>query len=196
MVGDDGISKTVCNPATWGCSKMNQQNIVILFFSVLVLCIGFSCKTTRSQKPDEIVNIVGEIFPDSISDNKNFNLCGAQDQIVQYYAFPEKTYKGEKSALIEHFQKGYEPVQNSKESGLIRIRFVVNCKGEAGRFRLLSMDSEYQPKEFSKKITAQLLTLTQKLTGWKAMQARGNFRDYYQYLVFKIENGELIEIMP
>jgi len=28
------------------------------------------------------------------------------------------------------------------------------------------------------------------------MQANGNYRDYYQYLIFKIEKGRLIELMP
>ena len=174
---------------------MKKQYLNKLFFSSLIVCIGFSCTTTK-ETPVEIVNVVGEIFTDSLTDAKNFKVCGEQNRIVQYYAFNEKTHEGEKGTLIQHFQKGYKAVKNSKESGLIRIRFIVNCKGEAGRFRVLSMDSEYQRKEFSKKITNQLLTLTKSLKSWKPMQARGNFRDYYQYLMFKIEDGQLIEIMP
>ena len=143
-----------------------------------------------------ITNVVGEIFQDSILDNPNFKICQNQDGIVQYYAFPEKTYRGEKSTLIQHFKNGYHPVQTINETGLIRIRFVVNCDGETGRFRLLAMDSEYQKKEFSSNIIRQLLALTKSYKGWKAMQANGNYRDYYQYLIFKIENGQLIDILP
>lgn len=167
-------------------------------FLVLIGLAVISCnirKTTFTDSP-KIINVVGEIFHDSLVDDSNFKICGAQNRIVQYYAFPEKTYEGEKSALIEHFNIGYQPLQTINESGLIRIRFVVNCAGQTGRFRLLAMDSEYQKKEFSSNITKRLLALTKSFNGWKAMQANGNYRDYYQYLIFKIEKGRLIELMP
>lgn len=164
-------------------------------FILILFTILFSCKVQDTIESDTIENVVGEIFHDPIADG-NFEICGAQNQIIQYYAFDKKAFKEEKAALIQYFKGKYIPILNEKKSGLIRIRFIVNCKGVAGRFRILSMNSDYEEIEFSNDVTGQLLNLTKNFNGWKAMQAGGDFRDYYQYLIFKIKDGELIEIMP
>ncbi len=58
------------------------------------------------------------------------------------------------------------------------------------------MDFEYQPKTFSKKLTTELLTLTQNLNGWIVGMYENQAFDYYQHLIFKIEDGNITEIMP
>lgn len=169
----------------------------------LLICIStlfFSSSTNRTNlsQTTSISNVVGEIFHDPRRDHHSFKICGKQDQIVQYYAFSEKPYKGERSALIEYFKKGYHKnkLEVRNESGLIRIRFIVNCKGNAGRFRILAMSSAYQPKEFSSPLTMELLNLTKEFNRWNLMSANGIYRDYYLYLIFKIKNGQLVDILP
>lgn len=163
-----------------------------------VLCLPilllYGCTFAQQQSPD-LVNVVGEIFHDETVDDQGFKLCHNQTSIIQYYAFDEKTFEGEKSAIDEHFFQHYRPVNNN-ESGLVRIRFVVNCEGNTGRFRMLSMGTNYERMTFSREITDQLMSLTKDLDGWKPMEARETKRDYYQYLIFKIRAGALIEIMP
>lgn len=73
---------------------------------------------------------------------------------------------------------------------------MVNCNGETGRFRTEAMDFSYQPTELSEKTTQQLLNLTKMLKGWKVGTYQEKNRDYYQYLTFKIEEGQLAEILP
>jgi hypothetical protein len=63
----------------------------------------------------------------------------------------------------------------------------------------MAMDGNFQAINFSTEITDQLLDLTQKMNGWLPieMEEMNNTTwDYYQYLIFKIHNGEIIEIMP
>ena len=105
-------------------------------------------------------------------------------------------YEGEKYEIKKVFFEKYKAPENSKESGLVRIRFVVNCEGKPGLFRMQGMDENYEEKVFNKNITDQLMRLTKSLTGWRVMGAKENKSDYYVYLIFKIRNGELIEIMP
>ncbi len=162
---------------------------------VILLTSLFSCKGKERVESDTIKNVVGEIFHDKETDG-DFEICGIQEHIIQYYAFNEKVFKGEKSALIRYFKKRYRIIPEANQSGLIRIRFIVNCRGEAGRFRLLAMNSDYQKVAYADDITDQLLSLIKNFKGWKPMQAGAKMRDYYQYLIFKIANGELIEIMP
>lgn len=129
-------------------------------------------------------------------DNANFVTCNGDDRVAQYFNFGEGlAYKGEKKAIENIFNKKYKPI-NIDESGLIRIRFIVNCKGKTGRFRIIQMNNEYQKFSFDKKITNQLLKITKSLTDWKIHTRKNVGIDYYQYLIFKIEKGKIIEILP
>jgi lysyl-tRNA synthetase class I len=97
--------------------------------------------------------------------------------------------------LVKQIRDQYEAVKN-KQSGYIRIRFIVNCNGETGRFRVIQANEQYQEQAFDESITNQLLTIVKSLDGWNTQKGKENPEDYYQYLVFKMKNGEIIEIMP
>jgi len=140
---------------------------------------------------------VGDITFDEAIDSKEFQLCDDDEEVRQYFNFGKGVqYKGEKLAIIEAFEANYKPVQGEKETGLIRIRFIVNCKGQTGRFRIIGMDTNYQKKDFDSRITNQLLSITKNLSGWKTMPDDLVPYDYYQYLIFKMENGQIKEILP
>lgn len=165
----------------------------LLLFLIPIL---FSCQSEKalSKYPANI----GDIEFDAKTDNPNFELCLPQ-LMFQYFSYGNEleNFKGEKSALDKIFFDQYKNQNIKNQSGLIRIRFVVNCKGETDRFRLLEMDQDYNPFKFDKKITEQLLSITKKIEGWNPKTIKGQtVFDYYQYLIFKIEDGNLIEILP
>lgn len=111
--------------------------------------------------------------------------------------FGAKTYEGEKIAIERLFFDAYQKPEDNNETGLIRIRFVVNCEGRSGYFRMKAMDWQYVEMEFDLNIANQLMEITKALDGWKIMKNKdGKPQDYYQYLIFKLESGELVEIMP
>ncbi|WP_281980226.1 hypothetical protein [Tenacibaculum mesophilum] len=156
----------------------------------------FSCKNKKTEKliyPRQI----GDISYDVKLDSPSFIPCNENDKIFQYFNNGKGLeYKGSKREIENLFKKKYTHIKVD-ESGLIRIRFIVNCKGETGRFRVLQMNNNYEQFTFDNRITNQLLMLTQSLNGWKTKQdGRDREIDYYQYLIFKIEKGNLIEILP
>jgi len=140
--------------------------------------------------------MIGDILYDANQDDPDFKLCNGDKMAIQYYALGEKTYDGEKITIERIFKSEFNPTIVKKESGLVRIRFMVNCNGESGRFRLLAIDQNYQAKTFDNKLTDQLMHITKNLKGWKGFTRKGIGRDYYQYLIFKIKDGNIIEIMP
>lgn len=153
----------------------------------ICICIQVSAQDTRW---------IDDIVPDSILDDTSFKICNTNEQIIQY--FNDGTgvqYKGGKFILDSLFFSTYRSVKVN-QSGLIRIRFVVNCQGQTGRFRLLSSDLNYQPFQFSTEITDQLLRITKYMDGWQPKIWKESKVDYYQYLIFKIENGKLTHILP
>jgi len=167
---------------------------LITHLFILTLFI-VSCSPKNSKK--ERKNSVDEIFFDEKLDSKEFKPCLGDQNIIQYYYIGDGlAYKGGKIAIIEEVHKKYDTSTIKKESGLIRIRFIVNCKGETGRFRLMGMDENYKEKEFSEEITTQLMTITKNLKGWKIKTHKEQGRDYYQYLIFKLEEGKIVKILP
>ena len=164
--------------------------IVYIFFTTL-------CSCGQAQKENTIYPVqIGDIYFDSKLDDPKFKLCD-ENRVFQYYGFGKGLqYQGEKIEINQHFKEGLKLNEQVNESGFLTIRFIVNCEGKTGRFRVQGMDNHYAEKVFGDNLTNQLMSLTKKLDGWVIGEHEGTPYDYYQYLTFKIENGLLIEIMP
>ncbi len=168
----------------------------LFLLPALCLLLGvIACQTTAPSTKAEYPYWVGDIAFDPMLDDASFQTCN-DSTTAQYFWFDEKTYEGEKIAIEEFFQQHYKAAQAKPETGWLRIRFLVNCRGETGRFRCMGMDTTYREKIFDPSIQEQLLKLTKQLDAWKALAYRGQSCDYYQYLTFKIEAGVLKEILP
>lgn len=177
--------------------------MIKILFGILLLVI-LSCQLTgcqAKQKVDlkpEYLSFVGDIERDSILDNPNFKLCNNQKHLFQYFNTGEGfKYEGEKPELISKIKSEYKPHTSvANQTGYIRIRFIINCKGDAGIYRVLSSDANYEPMEFDKELVGQLIEVVKKLDGWQTITKNDNPLDYYMYLIFKIEKGQIIEILP
>lgn len=165
---------------------------ITALFVLIPLLVNAQSEIKKTVYPD----MVGDIAFDTTTDKKDFQLC-YNTHVFQYFNFSDGVqYKGEKIALDKTIKEQYRPESAKKESGTIRIRFIVNCKGETDRFRIIGMDENYTEKVFDTSITNQLLTITKGLNGWLPKKWKEQEVSYYQYLIFKIENGQLIEILP
>lgn len=167
--------------------------------SIWALIFGLSaCVSTQEQESvqKEYLRQVGDIPFDPEVDGSEFKVCD-EGRALQYYVKGNGlNYKGEKIALVERVNRLYDSSDVPEESGYITIRFIVNCEGASGRFRVSAMNSNYESVWFDKKITNQLLAITESLDGWEILSGGGHSFDYYQYLTFKIEDGKISEIMP
>lgn len=161
----------------------------------LLLVSTIACSPDSAHE-SKYMRWVGDSEFDPAIDDSTWQICNYELIVKQYFNFSEGfKYTGEKTALIAAFDNGYTPVETD-QSGWIRIRFVVNCKGEAGRFRITQSDKDYKETVFDNQITSQLLEITKSLDGWVPLPTGDVHEDYYLYLIFKIENGQIIEILP
>lgn len=165
---------------------MRLASLFLLANSILA-----SCGKTVADS-DSYPEHVGDIV---ISESDDFKACD-EKRILQYYNFVKGVqYRGDKPALLNHFSN--VSTFDTNDTGYLTIRFVVNCKGETGRFRVEGMNSSYESREFSSACTTELLTRTQQLDGWLiGTNEEGEAFDYYQYLTFKLEAGKILEILP
>jgi len=160
---------------------------------VFASCTAEPNSSTSKQYPRH----VGDITFDPSMDDPSFQLCRSERHVIQYFNNSGGVeYRGEKIGIIEAFEEKYNPEISKKESGLLRIRFIVNCEGATGRFRATAIDSEFNSKEFDASILDQIMAITKSLEGWIPKTDRGKLSDYYQYLIFKIEEGQIKEILP
>ena len=164
-----------------------------LLITLLTLILSCSTEKVTGQK---YLRWVGDIEHDPEIDMTSFTLCNGEEYVRQYFNMYEgMQIEGEKIKIESHFKEEYKPV-DVNESGWIRIRFIVNCNGHTGRFRIIESDENYKERPFDKRIIEQLLELTKSLEGWKVLSVDSQPVDYYQYLIFKMKNGEIEKIMP
>ena len=160
----------------------------------IILIAFYSCGQKQKTETEYPLQ-VGDIYSDAEVDDPTFKLCD-ETRVLQYYNLNGMQYRGEKPALNEPFFKRGSTLGKPSDTGYVTIRFIINCEGKTGRFRLTGMDQNYQEKEFSNSLTTQLLNLTKHLDGWEPAVYNGKKYDYYQYLTFKVEGGNLLEILP
>lgn len=169
-----------------------------LFF--LLLCFISCAQESASFQNEYPPRHIGDIEFDPKMDNPDFKLC--IPEYIAHYMSSGLTgnsaidYKGEKYQIEQTFRKKYNSKFAKKESGYIRIRFVVNCEGKTDRFRIFQADENYLETEFDKSITNQIMEITKSLNGWNVKKYKEQPVDYYQYLIFKIENGQIVKILP
>ncbi len=164
---------------------------------LLFLALFSACTPSKnvSVPGSNYPNNIGDIKPDSSLDDSTFRAC-RESNIPQYYSI-NSGFEGEKPAIKRYFDQNFKKNRSwAKENGYITVRFVVNCNGQTGRFRMLEMSPEYQPKKFSPTLSDQLLQLTKQMSGWLPGRSENIPYDYYQYLTFTITKGEITQIMP
>lgn len=169
-----------------------MKNLVLL---ILLLPLFTNCQTEKNVVSKYPAN-VGDITFDEKLDDPQFKRCLDERYSFQYYNDSKGLqYKGEKIE-IERKLEAIHLKSNPNSNGYITIRFVVNCEGQTGMFRVQQMNENYEEIAFDNKLTNQLLDFTKKLEGWIPKEYQGKKLDYYQYLTFKIENGKVSEILP
>ncbi len=129
----------------------------------------------------------------------DFQLCNRYTYLHTYYqrfAARDVEYPGGLYHINKVFKEKYKPPRNAHgETGLVRIRFVVNCEGRAGMYEMLELDRNYKPRKFDKRITSQILDICKELQDWRPPEkVRGEVVDVYKMLLFKMKNGKIVEV--
>ncbi len=142
---------------------------------------------------------VAYIDPDQTMDPKeSFETCYPIDRIRDYYNGQRISYyEGGKKAILKTVNAQLNEKKTGKESGYLTFRFVVNCKGEAGRIITEQADLDFQRKEFSEITIQHFYEIFQQLNNWiPPRSSREDSVDAYFYLTFKLKDGKIIELLP
>src|ERR1700760_3299582 len=123
---------------------------LIILFTLCLLGLGVSAQS-KLPLPDPLPANVGDLKFDPKTDDPNFQIC-FPEYINQYYGMGT-SYKGGKKEIRRYFMSHfkYDPAFSSI-NGYITIRFIINCKGQTGWFRIKQIDQYYQPANFNKRM--------------------------------------------
>lgn len=109
-----------------------------IYYLIITLLLLTSCQENGAKKARQEASRlrwVEDIAPNEVIDNPNFNTCNGEN-VLQYFNVGDGLeYEGGKRAILDEFKNKYEVPKRSKFSGLIRVRFIINCNGSSGRFR-------------------------------------------------------------
>lgn len=167
-----------------------MRSLISILFLIPLLINCQSEKTAVSKYPANVGDLEFDIKQDG-----DFKKCSENESYQYYNDSKGFQIEGEKNKIIQEVQK-LKFKENKNSNGYLTIRFVVNCKGETGIFRMQQMDSEYKAYKFDEALSSQILNFTKNLTGWIPKEIDGIKRDYYQYLTYKIVHGQVSEILP
>ena len=141
---------------------------------------------------------VAYIDPDyTLDKDSDFKICVHEKFIADYYnSTPDGDYLYGKAALVDTMLTNLEIDKMMNQTGMLTFRFVVNCNGEAGRFIAKGYDLNFQPYEFPEETINHLYEQLQKLKEWRVVVINEVPRDAYFYFTFKLNNGEITDILP
>lgn len=168
---------------------MYQLKSIILFFVLW----GFIVPAFAQQQtfPEN----VGEIPFDSLQDDPGFVVCNPK-RVLEYYN-TTSYYKDHKKEIAKYLLNNFSTQDSFQgQNGFLTIRFIINCNGNTGRFRLFEMDGNYRPIHFDEALSRQLLKLVKQVSGWRPAVYKEKVYDSYQYITFHIRNGKIISISP
>ena len=168
--------------------------VLIAAYLLLVLYMNYQFKSKYLPKKGVFEHSAHYIDSEKSLLSEGFKVCD-ENFILQYYNPESATYREGKNGLSKFILQNYK---NNKftDSGYLNIRFIINCKGEAGRYVIHENDLDLEPKKFNTKIVNQLFSLTTQLKKWNPNFYQNEFRDSYMYISYRIENGEITEIIP
>jgi hypothetical protein len=126
--------------------------------------------------------------------NLEFKLCSGGKR--PYY-YPTLEYKGGFYIVKKHFFDNFKASNYLNNTGIVKIRFDVNCKGETGNFMIDTYNMNYRATIINDEITKQLLYLTKELKNWiPAQNDKGETINSFKFFTFKLSDGKLVDILP
>lgn len=153
--------------------------------AVTIFCIVWSVAASAQS--------VGNIPFDATTDDPKFQLCNS-NWVWQGYQL--KTMMDETALSVDReFKMKFTPAPEWKdESGIIRIRFIVNCNGKADRFRILGLGFDLKEKQFSDNLNAHVIKIAREIQ-WPVRRAQQQTVDYYHYFSIRIADGQLKDVI-
>ena len=164
-----------------------ENSIMFLIFMFFVS----SCNQLEDGKVD-YENQIGDTPFNKDLDDASFKFCDSTNVLHKRALIH---YKGGSKALEEALIDRYNRKPSYQSfSGYFIIRFAVNCNEEAGRFRIQTLDSNFNPTDYPEDLEEQILSIVSGLKDWSLAFYKGENYDSYSFINIKMINGQIEKV--
>ncbi|TVZ56693.1 hypothetical protein OD91_1989 [Lutibacter sp. Hel_I_33_5] len=126
----------------------------------------------------------------------DMKLCGEKKILGKHHGLPKYAFYKNKG----YFRKNILSKYNSKkfsDSGYLNFRFLINCEGKAGWFKITKMNLDLEETNLNDEMVNELLELTSNSENWNELSFENEKKyNYHMYILYRIENGKIVEILP
>ncbi len=137
---------------------------------------------------------IGYLSPENPDFSKDFKRCSDRLPIGFYHSTAPHIYKNGKPTFRKYVQERYNS-EGFTDSGYLNLRFLIDCEGDLGDLEVNELDNDMQVIDLDDAMVEQLVGLTMQPENWANLE-RKEPRDLYMYIIFKLEHGKVVEILP
>lgn len=115
-----------------------------------------------------------------------------------YYSVGGKYPKSSSTLLKEMKEFSKKQNQSYSGNGYITFRFVVDTAGVMKhKVKVMQTDDDYKAQLFDRALVDELFAYLQTLNKWPVARIRtGEALEYISFIMFKLKNGKVINIVP
>lgn len=177
--------------------------VKILLYSVLgiVLIIGaaagyfyYQFRGKYDIDFEKYQDYVGFLSPKNRDFSPSFEPCNSNLPYGYYSNAGFETFKKGKNSFKQYIKSNFKN-KHYTDSGILNLRFIINCKSEVGNMEVNQLNKDYQLTNLNSDLVEELIQLTVLQENW-TIASNESKNDYYMYLIFRIENGKITEILP
>lgn len=184
---------------------MNWKKIILIILGVLGIIIllfggfiGYIYYVRLGQYPTNTAKYpheIGYINPKTSEFSEGFELCDSSLKPFGYYHSARGIFNGGKYQFRKTISEKYKN-NGYTDSGFLNLRFHLNCHGEVGNVEVNELNTDYEITDLNDDLVNQLVKLSIVKENWVPKEQEGKSYDSYMYLIFKIKDGEVLDILP
>jgi len=158
--------------------------------------LGYGLKTASQHSYFDRPHIghIGYLDPSYPDASENFKRCNDKLPIGFFHSSAPAIYKGGKPAFSNYILSNFSK-NTYNDNGFLNLRFLINCKGKIGDIEINELNTDYEISSLNSELVNELSKLTFRKENWNSIETLDK-RDTYMYIIYKIENGEITEILP
>ncbi|MBQ4820143.1 hypothetical protein [Aquimarina sp. MMG016] len=166
---------------------------IIVFIAGLIGYGYYHMKGKYAVNEEKYPHYIGKIESDKAIRTDDFQLCKGGRMYGFYSSAAPKIYRKSKLEFKKTIKTSFKD-QNYKDNGYLSLRFNMNCKGKTGNLIITELNSDLGVTTLNSNLVDQLVSLSLQEENWQTVSDTDV--NYYMYLLFKIENGTITEILP
>ena len=139
-------------------------------------------------------NYIGYLSPENRDFSPKFKPCNSNLPNGYYSNIGFETFDKSKSSFKQFIESNFKK-ERYTDSGMLNLRFIINCKGEIGDMEVNQLNKDYQLTELNSDLVEKIIQLTVEKENW-TISNNESHDDKYMYLIFRLEDVKIVEILP